>query len=92
MPSLCERSCQEYLTKRELQQVELLRNEIADDEARLRGMRISKREQRELDHKKEVLKLVEQRLSIDDKWDEYVQPEDYLTEKGKIDDVDQVGS
>ena len=70
MPSLCEHSCQEYLTKRELQQVELLRNEIADDEARLRGMRTSKREQRELDHKKEVLKLVEERLSIDDKWDE----------------------
>ena len=85
MPSLRERSRQEYLTKRELQQVELLRKEIADDEALFRGMRISKREQRELDHKKEVLKLVEERLSIDDKWDGYVQPEDYLTEQGKID-------
>jgi pre-mRNA-splicing factor ATP-dependent RNA helicase DHX16 len=85
MPSLRERSRQEYLTKRELQQVELLRKEIADDEALFRGMRISTREQRELDHKKEVLKLVEERLSIDDKWDGYVQPEDYLTEQGKID-------
>ncbi|KAG9119258.1 hypothetical protein FRC07_005783, partial [Ceratobasidium sp. 392] len=33
MPSLRERSRQEYLTKRELQQIELLRKEIADDEA-----------------------------------------------------------
>jgi pre-mRNA-splicing factor ATP-dependent RNA helicase DHX16 len=85
MPSLRERSRQEYLTKRELQQVELLRKEIADDEALFRGMRISKREQRELDRKKEVLKLVEERLKIDDKWDGYMLPEDYITEQGKID-------
>ena len=85
MPSLREHSRQEYLTKRELQQVELLRKEIADDEALFRGMRISKREQRELDRKKEVLKLVEERLKIDDKWDGYMLPEDYITEQGKID-------
>ena len=85
MPSLREHSRQEYLTKRELQQVELLRQEIADDEALFRGMRTSKREQRELDRKKEVLKLVEERLKIDDKWDGYMLPEDYITEQGKID-------
>ncbi|KAH9080440.1 hypothetical protein EDB83DRAFT_982774 [Lactarius deliciosus] len=85
MPSLREHSRQEYLTKRELQQVELLRKEIADDEALFRGMRISKREQRELDRKKEVLRLVEERLKIDDQWDGYMLPEDYLTEQGKID-------
>ena len=85
MPSPHERSRQEYLTKCELHQVELRRKEIADDEALFRGMRISKREQRKLDHKKEDLKFVEERLRIDDKWDGYVQPEDYLTEQGKID-------
>ncbi len=85
MPSLREHSRQEYLTKRELQQVDLLRQEIADDEALFRGMRVSKREQRELDHKKEVLRLVEERLKIDDKWDGYMLPEDYITEQGKID-------
>ncbi|KAN0125477.1 P-loop containing nucleoside triphosphate hydrolase protein [Lactarius tabidus] len=85
MPSLRERSRQEYLTKRELQQVELLRKEIADDEALFRGMRVSKREQRDLDRKKEVLHLVEERLKIDDKWDGYMLPEDYITEQGKID-------
>ena len=75
MPSPHERSRQEYLTKRELHQVELRRKEIADDEALFRGMRISKGEQRELDHKKEDLKFVEERLRIHDKWDGYVQPE-----------------
>ena len=85
MPSLRERSRQEYLTKRELQQIELLRQEIADDESLFRGMRITKREQRDLDYKKQVLKLAEDRMKIDDKYDGYQLPEDYLTEQGKID-------
>ncbi|KAF8600296.1 hypothetical protein BDV93DRAFT_268601 [Ceratobasidium sp. AG-I] len=85
MPSLRERSRQEYLTKRELQQIELLRKEIADDEALFRGMRITKREQRDLDYKKEVLRLAEDRMKIEDKYDGYQLPEDYITEQGKID-------
>ena len=85
MPSLRLHSRQEYLTKRELQQIELLRKEIADDEALFSGMRISKREQRELDRKKELLKLVEERMKINDNFDGYQLPEDYLTEQGKID-------
>ncbi|KAL0562940.1 hypothetical protein V5O48_019138, partial [Marasmius crinis-equi] len=85
LPSLRLHSRQEYLTKREIQQIELLRKEIADDEALFSGMKISKREQRELDRKKELLRLVEERLKIDDKWDGYQLPEDYLTEQGKID-------
>ena len=85
LPSLRQHSRQEYLTKREIQQIELLRKEIADDESLFRGMKISKRERRELDRKKELLKLVEERLKIDDKWDGYQLPEDYITEQGKID-------
>lgn len=85
MPSLRERSRQDYLTKRELQQIELLRKEIADDEALFAGMRITKREQEELDRKKTLLELVEARLKIDDKVEGYQLPEDYITEQGKID-------
>ncbi|KAG9092001.1 hypothetical protein FS749_016076 [Ceratobasidium sp. UAMH 11750] len=85
MPSLRERSRQEYLTKRELQQIELLKKEIADDEALFRGMRITKREQRDLDYKKQVLRLAEDRMKIQDKYDGYQLPEDYITEQGKID-------
>ncbi|KAJ7163316.1 pre-mRNA splicing factor [Mycena filopes] len=85
MPSLRQHSRQEYLTKREIQQIELLRKEIADDENLFSGMKISKRERRDLEHKKELLKLVEERLKINDKWDGYQLPEDYITEQGKID-------
>ncbi|THH31166.1 hypothetical protein EUX98_g3025 [Antrodiella citrinella] len=85
MPNLREHSRQEYLTKREIQRIELLRKEIADDEALFHGMKISKRERRELDRKKELLRIVEERLKIDDKWEGYQLPEDYITEQGKID-------
>ena len=85
LPSLRLHSRQQYLTKRELQQIELLRKEIADDESLFRGMKISKRERRDLEHKKDLLKIVEERLKINDKWDGYQLPEDYITEQGKID-------
>ncbi|KAI0345706.1 hypothetical protein BDW22DRAFT_904010 [Trametopsis cervina] len=85
MPNLREHSRQEYLTKREIQRIELLRREIADDEALFRGMKVTKREQRELERKKELLRIVEERLKIDDKWEGYMLPEDYITEQGKID-------
>lgn len=85
MPSLREHSRQQYLTKRELQQIELLRQEIIDDEILFRGMKITKREQRDLEYKKEVLRLAEARMKIDDKYDGYQLPDDYFTEQGKID-------
>ena len=85
MPGLREHSRQEYLSKREIQQIELLRKEILDDENLFHGMKISKRERRDLEYKKEVLRLAEERLKIDDKYDGYQLPEDYLTEQGKID-------
>lgn len=85
MPSLRQHSRQEYLTKREIQQIELLRKEIADDESLFAGMKISKRERAELDRKKQLLQLVEERLKINDKFDGYQLPEDYITEQGKID-------
>ncbi|TFK49633.1 pre-mRNA splicing factor [Heliocybe sulcata] len=85
MHSLREHSRQEYLSKRELQRLELLRQEIADDEALFRGMKVSTRERNELDRKKELLRIVEERLNIDNKYEGYRLPEDYITEQGKID-------
>lgn len=85
LPGLREHSRQEYLTKREIQQIELLRKEIQDEEELFRGMKVSRREQRELDLKKETLRLVEERLKINDRFDGYQLPEDYFTEQGKID-------
>lgn len=85
LPSLRLHSRQEYLTKREVQQIELLRKEIADEEAYFHGMKVTKQEQEDLERKKEILRLVEERLKINDKWDGYMLPEDYITEQGKID-------
>ncbi|RXW24506.1 hypothetical protein EST38_g1366 [Candolleomyces aberdarensis] len=50
-----------------------------------KGMKITKRERKELDRKKELLRLVEERLKINDHYDGYQLPEDYITEQGKID-------
>ncbi|GAA5854354.1 hypothetical protein JCM9279_004730 [Rhodotorula babjevae] len=79
------RARQAYLGKRELQQLDLLRLEVADFERDFRGVKLTRREQRELDHKKELLRLAEERLAIDDGGDHYQMPDDYFTEQGKID-------
>lgn len=85
MPKLRERSRQEYLTKREQQRLDLLRLEIADFEADMRGQKLSKSELRELERKKEVLRLAEEFQNIDDHTEGYQMPTDYLTDQGKID-------
>lgn len=85
MPNLRDYSRQEYLKKREQQRIDLLRLEIQDFERDTRGQKLTKRELRELESKKEILRLTEERLRIDDGFDGYAMPEDYLTEKGKLD-------
>lgn len=85
MPKLRDYSRQEYLKKREQQRVDLLRLEIQDFERDTRGQKLTKAEIRELESKKEILRLTEERLKIDDGVDGYMMPEDYLTEKGKLD-------
>lgn len=85
MPDLRQRSRQEYLQKREAQQMDLLRLEIIDEENLFHGQRMSKREEKELARKKEVLRIMEERQKIDDGYDGYQLPDDYITEQGKID-------
>lgn len=75
MPSLRERSRQSYLGKREQQQLDLLRIEIADDERDYKGVNITKRERDELNRKKELLRLAEERLAIDEGLDGYQMPD-----------------
>ena len=80
-----ERSRQEYLAKRAQQQVELLRREIQDEETFFRGVQLTKKEQRELEHKRELLRLAEEHAALDAPTETYVLPEDYLTEQGRVD-------
>jgi len=85
MPGLRDRSRQEYLAKRSAQQLELLRLEVADEERYMRGIKATKREIRDLEYKKEVLRLAEEREGIQDGHGGYMMPEDYITEQGKLD-------
>lgn len=75
MPALRDRSRQSYLGKREQQQLDLLRLEIADDERDFKGVKLTRREQEELDRKKELLRLAEERLAVDDGFDGYMMPD-----------------
>ncbi|QSL64806.1 hypothetical protein MERGE_002108 [Pneumocystis wakefieldiae] len=85
LPQLRERSRQQYLTLREKQQIALLEKEISEMEIIFDGVKLTRREIEEMNYKKEVLRLAKQRANIDEAYDGYVMPEDYITEKGKID-------
>ncbi|KAJ4522728.1 hypothetical protein HRR78_000215 [Exophiala dermatitidis] len=86
MPDLRLRSRQDYLKKREAERLALLRKQVAEEQAELRdNPNLTKREKEEFARNKEILRIAEERLSIDDHLDGYALPEDYITEKGKID-------
>ncbi|PGH01203.1 pre-mRNA-splicing factor ATP-dependent RNA helicase DHX16 [Blastomyces parvus] len=86
MPDLRLRSRQEYLKKREAERLALLRKQVAEETAELRANpNLTRRERDEFEKNREVLRLAEERLRIDDYRDGYALPEDYITEKGKID-------
>lgn len=86
MPDLRLRSRQEYLKKREAERLALLRKQVAEEAAELReNPNLTRREKEEFAKNREVLRLAEERLRIDDHRDGYMLPEDYITEKGKID-------
>ncbi|KAK5669860.1 hypothetical protein QVD99_004236 [Batrachochytrium dendrobatidis] len=85
MPDLRDRSRYDYLGKRESQRLELLKQRIADEEFLFHGESLTKKEQKELELNKKILKITEERLAINDKVDGYLLPDDYITEKGKID-------
>lgn len=86
MPDLRERSRQEYLKKRETERLALLRKQVSEETAELRSNPdLTRREKDEFAKNREVLRIAEERLRIDDHRDGYTMPEDYITEKGKID-------
>lgn len=86
LPDLRERSRQDYLKKREAERLALLRKQVVEETEELRsGARLSEKEKEEFAKNREVLRIAEERLRIDDHLDGYAMPEDYITEKGKID-------
>ena len=86
MPDLRLRSRQDYLKKRETERLALLRKQVAEEQAELKeNPDLTRREREEFAKNKEVLRIAEERLRIDEHLDGYALPEDYITEKGKID-------
>jgi pre-mRNA-splicing factor ATP-dependent RNA helicase DHX16 len=86
MPELRLRARQEYLKKRETERLALLRKQVAEEAAELReNPDLTRKEKEEFAKNREVLRIAEERLRIDDHRDGYMLPEDYITEKGKID-------
>lgn len=79
---------QKYLSKREEDKLSLLRLDVEDWEAEIEKVgweSFSKREKREYQRSKQIIDLVDERKKIQQGPDRYEIPEDYLTEKGKID-------
>lgn len=86
MPDLRLRSRQEYLKKREAEKIALLRKQVIEESEELRSNSdLTRREKDEFAKNRELLRIAEERMRIDDYRDGYTMPEDYITEKGKID-------
>ena len=87
MPDLRLRSRQDYLKKREAERLALLRKQVAEELQELReyGYTLTQAEKEDFARNREVLRIAEERAKIDDYVDGYAMPEDYITEKGKID-------
>jgi pre-mRNA-splicing factor ATP-dependent RNA helicase DHX16 len=85
LPELRIESRQQYLVKRQAQQLELLKQQVHDDEILWRNERLTKRERREIQERKEALRIALERQNIDDGFDGYAMPDQYFTKQGKID-------
>ncbi|KAL9084284.1 MAG: hypothetical protein Q9159_005329 [Coniocarpon cinnabarinum] len=80
------KSRQQYLQKREAERLALLRKQVAEqDEEEKTNPDLSSKEREQFALDRQTLALAEQRLRIDDHIDGYTLPEDYITEKGKLD-------
>lgn len=79
------RSRQEYLKKREAQELALLRKQVAEEQTELReNPLLTPQEKAEFEKNRKTLEIAEERLRIDDHLEGYALPDDYITEKGKI--------
>ncbi|USW56515.1 Putative helicase, P-loop containing nucleoside triphosphate hydrolase [Septoria linicola] len=86
MKALRLRSRQDYLKKRSTQELALLRRQVADEEEEERNNpTLTQAEKDEFARNREALRLAEEREGIDDHIDGYAMPDDYITEKGKLD-------
>nr|POE52022.1 pre-mrna-splicing factor atp-dependent rna helicase-like protein cdc28 [Quercus suber] len=86
MKAIRLRSRQDYLKKRSAQELMLLRKQVAEEaEEELNNPDLTQVEKDDFARNREALRLAEERENIDDHIDGYAMPQDYITEKGKMD-------
>ena len=85
LSSLRVESREQYLIKRQQQQIELLKQQVADDKVLWQNTRLTKREMEEIKQRQEALRIALERQNIDDGFDGYAMPDEYFTKQGKID-------
>jgi pre-mRNA-splicing factor ATP-dependent RNA helicase DHX16 len=79
---------QQYLSKREQQKLYLLEKEVEfleEDVQKYGWNNLTRSEQQEIQYKREILNIARERKELDRGNEGYSIPEDYITEKGKID-------
>lgn len=83
LPDMRLRSRQHYMGKREKQKLEELRLKIQDEEFLFRTEELTEAEKQKHAYNKELLRLAEERLEInEDTLEQYTMPLDYIEEKG----------
>lgn len=86
LPDIRLTSREQYLSKRAPEQVALLRKQVAEDDEELRtNADLTDWEKARFAQRRQLLQYNDEREKIDDYRDGYALPEDYITEKGKID-------
>ncbi|KAI4154231.1 MAG: hypothetical protein LQ340_001802 [Diploschistes diacapsis] len=86
LPEIRQRARQEYLKKREAEQLALLRKQVAEEAEEERSTtNLTARERAEFIKNREILRLTDERHLVNDSTDGYALPDDYITEKGKLD-------
>jgi len=86
MDDLRERSRQLYLGKRSTERMALFRKQVREEaEEQANNPDLTREELNFFAENRKILRLAEERENIDDHYDGYMQPEDYITEQGKID-------
>lgn len=86
LPDIRVTSREQYLSKRAPEQVALLRKQVAEDDEELRtNPDLTDWEKAKFAQRRKLLQYNDERETIDDYRDGYAMPDDYITEKGKID-------
>jgi len=85
LPQLRKISRQTYLTKREKEQLELIKRVVRDEEYLFKSEKLTKREQARHQAMKKMLEMAEKRVNLSDHVDGYAMPEAYVKDDGTID-------